>query len=221
MTALAARDGYRLWAPSYEAETAISFLEDQTVRELSGSLDVKTLLDAGCGTARRLSDGGARFGVGIDLSVEMLRAAREMQPVAAADLRALPFASQSFDVVWCRLAIGHLPDVSPCYAELGRVCSAGGRVVVSDICAEAIAAGHRRTFRDAEGEVREVEHFVHSKEAHVAAAGTAALELEMCADAAVGPAIEQFYVNAGRARAYERQLGQPLVRVMVWRKHAD
>ncbi len=170
MTPLAARDAYRLWAPSYESETAISFLEDQTVRALVGCLDVKTLLDAGCGTARRLGGSGARFGVGIDLSVEMLRAARGSPYVAAADIGGLPFAAESFDVVWCRLAIGHVADVAACYAELGRVCAVGGSVLVSDICPEAMAAGHRRTFRDLQGKVQEVEHFVHSLEAHTTAA---------------------------------------------------
>ncbi|HEY9225803.1 MAG TPA: class I SAM-dependent methyltransferase, partial [Gemmatimonadaceae bacterium] len=153
---------------------------------------------------------GAAHAVGVDLTLEMLaRAGR--QPVAAADVRALPFADGSFDVVWCRLVIGHVADLGTAYAELGRVCRVGGAVVVTDMSAEAIAAGHRRTFRENDGTVREVEHFVHSAEAQCAAAGGAGLELCEQRDGVVGESLRAFYVDAGRPAMYDEQRGLPLV----------
>jgi malonyl-CoA O-methyltransferase len=220
VSTLSAREGYRLWAPHYEAETAISYLEDQTVAGLDVRTIGRSLLDAGCGTARRLRESGAALGVGVDASCEMLRVARDEQDVAAGDVRALPFAAESFDVVWCRLMIGHLRDIAAAYAELARVCSRGGTVIVSDICPEAVEAGHRRTFRDSLGMVHEVEHYVHSVETHVEAARVAELELASWVDAVVGPPIEPFYARAGRIDLYEAQRGQAIVRVLSWRKRA-
>ncbi|MFW6078218.1 MAG: hypothetical protein ACODAE_01265, partial [Gemmatimonadota bacterium] len=53
--ALPARDAYRLWARTYdEAETAVSALDELAVRRLTPPLDGLTLLDAACGTGRRL-----------------------------------------------------------------------------------------------------------------------------------------------------------------------
>jgi malonyl-CoA O-methyltransferase len=215
---LTAREGYRLWAPRYESETAISALEDLTVRSLSVETAGKTLLDVGCGTTRRLRDSDAAVRIGLDLSPDMLAAREPAGDVVAGDALALPFAPASFDVVWCRLVIGHVRAFATCYRELGRVARKGGTVVVSDICPEAIAAGHHRTFRDATGVLHELEHFVHSRTAHETAAAHVGLELYSCVDGAVGPPIESFYNDAGRASAYDRQRGTKLVRVFCWQR---
>ncbi len=107
MTALAPREAYRLWAPTYATETAISFIEDELARALSPPPGGKRLLDAGCGTGRRLLGANAalRFTAGIDASFEMLKAGNAAH-VAAADVRNLPFAAESFDLIWCRLVLG-------------------------------------------------------------------------------------------------------------------
>jgi len=218
VSALSAREGYRLWAPRYDAETAVSCLEDEIVGSLHVAVHGRSLLDVGCGTGRRLRESGAAVAVGIDVAPEMVLQARGSL-VAAADVRALPFADESFAVVWCRLVIGHVADLATTYAELSRVCRDGGTVVVSDICPEAVAAGHRRTFRDAAGDVHEVEHFVHSMEVQVGAAGDVGLALEASLDGVVGPSIESFYVRAGRVDSYQTQRGMPLVRALSWRKN--
>ena len=218
MTVLTARDGYRLWAPQYESETAISALEDLTVRALGATTAGRALLDVGCGTARRLRDVPTAMCVGVDLSPDMLAVGRGAADLVAGDALALPLASRSFDIVWCRLVIGHVRAFATCYRELGRVVRAGGTVIVSDICPEAIAAGHRRTFRDSAGTIHELEHFVHSRTSHETAAAHAHLELQSCVDGAVGPAIRDFYTAAGRDLAYEQQRGTPLVRVFSWRR---
>jgi len=217
MTVLAAREGYRLWAPDYERETAVSFLEDTIVAAMTPPLAGRRLLDAGCGTGRRLrlGRGDAALAIGVDLTPEMLAAGGE-PGVAAADLRALPFPAASFDVVWCRLVIGHLANAGAAYAELGRVCRPGGTVLVTDFHADAVAAGHRRTFRDAAGAVREVEHHVHSSDEQIAMAAAAGLRLTEQRDGRVGEEMRAFYERAGRLAAYDEQLGLRVVLALAF-----
>jgi glycine/sarcosine N-methyltransferase len=75
---------------------------------------------------------------GTDLSVVALRRAAERNPdvgVAAADMRALPFAEAAFDAVVCAdNALPHLltaPDVRQALAEMLRVVVPGGVVLVT------------------------------------------------------------------------------------------
>jgi malonyl-CoA O-methyltransferase len=138
--------------------------------------------------------------------------------VAAADVRALPFAGASFDRIWCRLVIGHLADLAAAWAELGRVCRPEGHVLVTDFHADAAAAGHRRTFRDEAGIVHEIEHHVHDASAHEWAARRAGLEIVARRDEPVGPSIRRFYDDAGRLAAYEEQRGLCMVFVLACRR---
>jgi malonyl-CoA O-methyltransferase len=228
---LPAREGYRLWAPRYAEETAVSALEACIVRALGVRTAGRALLDAGCGTARRLLVARAATRVGIDLVPAMLaRAARGEGGVrgeggdggsvslAAADVRALPLPSRRFDVVWCRLVLGHVGDLRAAYAELSRVCRPGGTVVVTDFHPDASAAGHRRTFRDGPGTLHELEHHVHGIDGHEGAARAVGLSTVARRDGVVGPPIRRFYAARGRLDAYEMQRGLALVLALVFRR---
>jgi malonyl-CoA O-methyltransferase len=218
VTTLTPREAYRLWAPRYERETAVSFLDDALVRRMTPPLAGLRLLDAGCGTGRRMREAGASLAAGVDATPEMLAAAETGAGLAAADVRALPFAAGAFDVVWCRLVVGHLPSVDTAYAELARVCLPGGTVVVTDFHPEATAAGHRRTFRDDGGVVREIEHHVHALADHEAAAGSAGLRLALRTEGRVGALLRPFYARAGRLDAYREQRGLRLVLALAFRR---
>ncbi|AHG88381.1 Methyltransferase type 11 [Gemmatirosa kalamazoonensis] len=220
MSTLPAREGYRLWAPSYEAETVVSFLERRAVEALGVPTARRRLLDVGCGTGRRLHDADAATVVGVDVTPEMLAIAPAQLALAAGDVRALPLADASFDVVWCRLVVGHLRELDAAYAELARVCVPGGTVVVTDLAAEAAAAGHRRTFRDASGTVQELEHHVHAAHAHVEAASHAGLALAAHRRAVVDASVEPLYAAAGRLDRFAEQRGLPLVLALAFRRHA-
>ena len=214
MTALAAARGYALWAPTYAAETVVSELERATVDSFGTPLEGRRVLDVGCGIARRLRQAralGASLAAGVDLTPGMLGQAAGEPLLAAADVRALPATDASFDVVWCRLVLGHLPALEQAYAELARVCAPAGEVVVTDFHPDAVAAGHRRTFRDARGDVHEVEHFVHAPSGHLAAAARAGLVLRERRDGVVDESVLGFYERAGRLDVWERQRGLPLV----------
>jgi malonyl-CoA O-methyltransferase len=215
------REAYRLWAPRYAAETVVSRLEETLVAALAVPTAGRALLDVGCGTARRLAAAGARLGVGVDLTPEMLplAGADAACVVGAADVRALPFAAGAFDVVWCRLVVGHVRELDDAYAELARVCRPGGAVVVTDFHPAAVAAGHARSFRDPRsGAERTIEHHVHQPEAQAAAAARAGLAGAAQREGAVGPAVRDFYAAAGRLAAYEAQRGLPVVVALAFRK---
>lgn len=209
---LDAREGYRLWAPSYSNETVTTALDDELAGQMLQGLPRQRLLDAGCGSARRIRE--IPDAIGLDLSVEML-AADDAQNVVEGDVRAMPFASSQFDVVWCRLVLGHLPDPWPAYMELARVCKPGGYVFVTDRHPDAVAAGHRRTFTAPDGTVYEIEHHVHRN--HVELAEKAGLVQIASCEAAVGPRVQQFYARGIGLKAYRRDLGLKLVCAFLFR----
>jgi ubiquinone/menaquinone biosynthesis C-methylase UbiE len=78
--------------------------------------------------------------VASDLTPPMLREARALAAeagvgnivFAAADAEALPFRDAAFDLVTCRIALHHVPDVRTAMAEIARVVRPGGRVGIID-----------------------------------------------------------------------------------------
>jgi malonyl-CoA O-methyltransferase len=223
MNALNPAEAYRMWAPTYSPETAISQIEDELVAAITPPLEGLRLLDAGCGTGRRLAGTAAASAVGVDLSPEMLDAgighSESDSPIRGivGDIRALPLPDRSFDVVWCRLAIGHVRGCGQVYAELARVARRGARVIVSDFHPAAHAAGHRRTFR-ANGRVNEVRHFVHDAATQLTAAAGAGLESVGIDEGCIGPSVRHFYAARGADDRFREQQGLPVVLVLSFRR---
>jgi len=98
------------------------------------------LLDIGTGTgvvlricAKVAASAGLR--VGCDRSSEMLERARSRMAglhVLVADATALPFQSQSFDVVTASFVLSHIRNYPIALAEMLRVLKPGGTVAVSN-----------------------------------------------------------------------------------------
>lgn len=117
------------------------------LREILSDQDLKgtTLLDVGCGTGGYdlllLRDHGVGQLTGIDLEAPVLERARTL--VAAAGFARnsffqqvepgpLPFADGTFDVVFSKDAIIHVPDKQAIYREILRVLKPGGRFIGCD-----------------------------------------------------------------------------------------
>ena len=135
---VSAEDGYRAWADSYDQPgNGLIELEQPLVREILAGLPRGTALDAACGTGRH-AEYLASLGhavIGVDACAEMLGVARAKVPggdFRQGDLRKLPVPARRADVVVCALALTHVPDLAPVFAEFARVLRPGGHLVISD-----------------------------------------------------------------------------------------
>ena len=74
----------------------------------------------------------------IDISPERAgetrrRTTRFRSVVVCGDAQHLPFASNTFDIVYCRFLLEYLKDKSQAVSEMVRVCRTGGRVLTQDL----------------------------------------------------------------------------------------
>ncbi len=101
------------------------------------------LLDVGCGTGRFAVSMAPLVSnvIGIDLTAEMLRQAKQLQVDANIDnitwyqddVANLPFDDGEFTIVTSRAMLHHVIEPSRVIAEMHRVCAAGGRIMVMDL----------------------------------------------------------------------------------------
>jgi SAM-dependent methyltransferase len=121
----------------FESNPFTALYERPALRAMLPPVAGRRVLDAGCGTGRAsvwLAEQGAEV-VGVDISPEMLRVAREDVPAGSfhvGDLAdPLPFEDGSFDVVVSSLVMHYLRDWVPTLRELRRVLRPDGVVVMS------------------------------------------------------------------------------------------
>jgi SAM-dependent methyltransferase len=184
----APRDGYAVWAASYdEPGNPIVGLEQPAVWSMLDGLAPGRALDAACGTGRHAAELVRRgYEVdGFDLTPEMLAVAARQVPdarFAEADLTAIPFADARFEVVVCGLAIAHLAQPEAAIAELARVLAPGGRLLISVLHPCLAALGWHAPFSDADGARAFVRERDHTHSEYLAALRAAGLVLEGMAE---------------------------------------
>jgi SAM-dependent methyltransferase len=95
------------------------------------------VLEAGSGPAFASSvfaqDSRVELCVAMDLDAEALHQARQRDPnlcLVVADLRYLPFKTESIDLSWNSSTVEHLPNPASAVAEMARVTRRGGSVFV-------------------------------------------------------------------------------------------
>src|SRR5262249_34000248 len=109
----------------------------------SGAGPEDTVLDVACGPGLMGCAFAkvARHVTGIDLTPAMIEQAKVLQQADGptnltwhvGDVQRLPFAATSFSLVFTRYSFHHFLDPMAVLAEMVRVCSPGGRVVVVDV----------------------------------------------------------------------------------------
>lgn len=144
--------------PEYD-DTAIRFLEalwgdgylspggpDEVDRVVEGlSLEGKTILDIGCGaggiTLHLVARHGAARAIGFDVETPVIEAARRGAARQGLEDRVnfvqappgpLPFGDASFDVIFSKDALLHVPDKDALFAEIFRVLKPGGVFAASN-----------------------------------------------------------------------------------------
>lgn len=184
--------GYAAWAASYDGPgNRTVAAEEPVVRALLAELPPGVAVDAGCGTGRHSAHLAAlgHAVIGVDASPEMLLVARERVPEAdfrAGDLRALPVADATADLVVCALALSHLPDLGA-VGELARVLKPAGTLVLSSPHPFATAVlGARAWCRTADGERVEIPELAHPVGAYLDAFAVAGLTARRCLEPVYG-----------------------------------
>jgi ubiquinone/menaquinone biosynthesis C-methylase UbiE len=180
------RDGYARWSDTYDQPgNPLISVEQPVVWGLIDELPPGRALDAACGTgrhARHLAERGHDV-TGVDATPEMLAHAREAVPSARfeqGDLSDLPLPDASFDLAVCALALEHVEDLTVPLAELARVVSVGGRVIVSDLHPFQTALGGAAFFRAADGTGAFVRGHRHLHADYLHAFAVSALTVRRC-----------------------------------------
>src|SRR5262249_39437505 len=132
-------DAYRAWAEFYDQPgNGLFELEQRIVWDILDGLPRGIALDAACGTGRHaqyLASLGHKV-IGVDISPDMLARARAKIPAGEfheADLHHLPLPDDHVDTVVCALALTHVPELAPVFAEFVRVLRPDGHLVISDL----------------------------------------------------------------------------------------
>ncbi|HWG22917.1 class I SAM-dependent methyltransferase [Actinospica sp.] len=137
-----APNNYDSFAEAYAAETESNLVNGYYTRpailNLAGDVAGRRILDAGCGAGplhAALRDRGATV-TGIDSSAKMLELARKRlgddADLHLADLTSpLPFPDNAFDDVVASLVLHYLEDWTAPLAELRRVLTPGGRLIIA------------------------------------------------------------------------------------------
>ena len=179
-------DGYAEWASTYDDPGNPMFLaEEPVVHGLLARYPAGDALDAACGTGRHaahLASLGHRV-VGIDLSPQMLEAARAKAPGArfeTADLAAIPLPDGGMDLAVCSLALTHCADLGPPVREIARVVRSGGRVVISDVHPFMAMLGAQARYRRNPTEHGFVRNHTHLASDYLAAFREAGLDVVRC-----------------------------------------
>ena len=141
----AARTHFDRWSRTYERDSAASWLKEVQTAALAALALNKSdvLLDLGCGTGAAVRDAAPhiRRAVGFDLSPGMIAQARDRAGAAHLDnveftegdvSGPLPFADGTFTAIVCTTAFHHFPRPLDTIAEMARVLSPGGRIVIAD-----------------------------------------------------------------------------------------
>ncbi|MFC7403662.1 class I SAM-dependent DNA methyltransferase [Georgenia alba] len=167
--------GYAHWAPRYDGPNGFWGFEEPLVRPLMAKVPPGVAVDAACGTGRHtewLVERGHEVHA-FDLSPDMLAIARQKVPGARfeqADFRRLPMLDASADLVVNTLALCHVEDLGPVFAEAARILRPGGHLVVSDTRSLYVGSPLYPLIEGADGEIGYIPGWSHETSDYLRAA---------------------------------------------------
>jgi ubiquinone/menaquinone biosynthesis C-methylase UbiE len=180
-------------------EMLLKFVEDFNLPAGASALDV------GCGRGNHTCRLAWQFGfrvTGVDPFESNVRAARRevegarlahLVEIVEGRIESLPFADESFDLVWCRDMLVHVPDIGQALKECARVLKQNGRALVMTTHAtELLAPGEAERDFAAVGIVAE-----NLSPARVESAFASA-KLKITASEYVGGELLEFYEERDR-----------------------
>jgi ubiquinone/menaquinone biosynthesis C-methylase UbiE len=138
---------YKKGAESYDKERFMDFegeyldrKQKEFIKKIIGKVTGKKILECGCGTGRiaiELAKAGADVH-GIDTSEEMLNKTKIKAEglglsisLKKGDIESIPYASETFDVVYTMHVLMHLPNYHKAIDEMYRVLAPGG-ILIAD-----------------------------------------------------------------------------------------
>jgi ubiquinone/menaquinone biosynthesis C-methylase UbiE len=142
------REHFDRWSREYERDQVSRWLRElqlQALASLEPAPDDR-LLDVGCGSgaAVRAAAPTVARAVGVDLSPGMIDRARELAAgtsnieFSLADAEHLPFDDATFTILLCTTSFHHYPDPGRAVAEMARVLTPGGRIVIADMVSDRL-----------------------------------------------------------------------------------
>lgn len=150
---LAVREGYDLWADSYDrTPNPVVAMDSRHTLNLLDPKSGQKILDAGCGTGRNLSRIRAigAHAYGMDFSFGMLHVASKRVsgvPLVQANLQAeFPFRPRQFHSVLCALIGEHLDKLGFTMRQLHGMLEPGGGMVFSVYHPDLAEAGKEANF---------------------------------------------------------------------------
>jgi SAM-dependent methyltransferase len=136
------------------------------------------VLDVGCGEGRfcRMLRAQGVAAIGIDPTLNLLAAARRQDPTGKyyeGEAASLPFGDASFDLVVSYLSLIDIPDVAPAIAEMVRVLTPGGRLLVANLNGFNTAGVEIGWSRDEHGNKKHypIDHYLRERSAWIAYRG--------------------------------------------------
>lgn len=134
---------YGFWEPGVRNRNDAIEKENEVLSDLAGIIEKDLVLDAGCGVAGSgiwlaKNTGASVVGINITAS-QLLKGQRLVQKnnveektqLHQADYHVLPYAENTFDVVWSLESLEHSDDVGSFIREAYRVLKPGGRIVIA------------------------------------------------------------------------------------------
>ena len=219
---LTPRDGYRLWASSYDKElNPMLALERRVLAPLLPMASGLDVVDLGCGTGRWLEILKTRRPhrlVGVDCSPEMLAIAREKTDGAAeyleGDCNQLVYPPASADLILCNFLLSYIEDMPSFLGRIHRMLRPGGSVFLTDLHPCTVSALQWRRGVQAGGSFHEIQTHNRPVNEIIACCEREGLRIHACLEPHFGPAEREIFRRAGKEQSFSLASRHPAIYVL-------